>query len=326
MQRSSHGKDTSEHNEEILLAAAYGGAGWQPRQATHREEIGKLWHACGIKNEWGTLRQVILHRPGQELLGIEDPDFVQMLEVPDAKLAQAQHDQLAQTYESEGVKVHLIAPSQVPPPNLMFVADLIFMTPEGAIVCRPASTVRAGEERLLVERLAALGIPIFRMLRGDALFEGADAAWLDSSHVLIGTGVRTNLEGARQLASALSELGVSTSCVDLPRGAMHLMGMLRFPDSGLAVARAQFASPQLIEILEKQGFRVLPVPDSHETIKGLALNLVTLAPGKVLMPGGNPLTQTCLEAAGIACRTVVIDELVKAAGGVACLTGVIERS
>ena len=48
----------------------------------------------------------------------------------------------------------------------MFVADLMFMTPEGAILGRPASTVRAGEERLVARRLAELGVPILRVVRG----------------------------------------------------------------------------------------------------------------------------------------------------------------
>ena len=49
-------------------------------------------------------------------------------------------------------------------PNLMFVADLMFMTPEGAILGRPASTVRTGEERFVARRLAELGIAICRDL------------------------------------------------------------------------------------------------------------------------------------------------------------------
>jgi len=45
---------------------------------------------------------------------------------------------------------------------LMFVSDLMFMTPEGAVLARPASTVRAGEERWVARRLAELGVPILK--------------------------------------------------------------------------------------------------------------------------------------------------------------------
>ena len=39
-------------------------------------------------------------------------------------------------------------------PNLMFCADLFVMTPQGAILARPASDVRAGEERWVARGLA----------------------------------------------------------------------------------------------------------------------------------------------------------------------------
>ena len=99
------------------------------------------------------------------------------------------------------------------------------MTPEGAILGRPASTVRAGEERWIARRLADLGIPIARTVRGQGTFEGADAMWLDATTVLVGRGLRTNAEGAAQVAATLGEMGVETIVVDMPWGTMHLMGM-----------------------------------------------------------------------------------------------------
>jgi N-dimethylarginine dimethylaminohydrolase len=48
----------------------------------------------------------------------------------------------------------------------MFMADLMFMTPEGMILARPASDVRAGEERQAARKLAELGIPIVRSISG----------------------------------------------------------------------------------------------------------------------------------------------------------------
>jgi N-dimethylarginine dimethylaminohydrolase len=67
----------------------------------------------------------------------------------------------------------------------MFVADCMFMTAEGAIRGRSASTVRAGEERWVARRLAALGVPIVRSVRGTGTFEGSDAMGLDPATVLV---------------------------------------------------------------------------------------------------------------------------------------------
>ena len=186
-----------------FAAAAYGGEGWSPRTTTLRQEIGSVWTACGLTSEWSPLRSVLLHRPGAELLQVDDPDGANMLAPVDLPLAQRQHDLMARAYREAGVAVHYVEPADAALPNLMFVADLMFMTPEGAIVGRPASTVRAGEERFVARRLAALGIPILRSLRGGGTFEGADAAWIDEGTALVATGLRTNAEGAAQVLSLI---------------------------------------------------------------------------------------------------------------------------
>lgn len=188
--------------------SAYGGGNWSPRISSHREEIGRLWGACGINSEWARLEAVLLHTPGPELIDIPDPESAQMLAIPDLEKARQQHEAIAQAYRENGVTVHYVEPDGIPTPNQIFCADLLFMTPEGAILARPASTVRAGEERWISRRLADLGIPIVRTLRGNAVFEGADAHWLDDRTVLIGRGLRTNDEAIEQISSVLGEMGV----------------------------------------------------------------------------------------------------------------------
>ena len=309
----------------LFNAAAYGGPGWSARRASLRQEIGGLWGTCGVATEWSPLRAVLLHRPGDELMADPDPDRAQMLDVVDAGRAGEQHDALAQAYRDAGIFVHYVEPPERPTPNLMFVADLLFMTPEGAIVGRPASTVRAGEERFIARRLAELGIPILRTVRGTGTFEGADAAWLDPHTVLLATGLRTNAEGAAQVTSLLQEMEIEVVPAGLPFGAMHLMGQLRTADRDLAIAwpgRVPFAA---VEALRARDYTVLLLPDEEEAKRGMALNFVTLGPRQILMAAGNPSTQAFYQQAGIACRTVEVDELVKAAGGIGCLTGILER-
>ena len=188
-------------------SAAYGGAGWSPRPASLREEIGRLWGACGIETEWGPLKAVLLHRPGAELVAVTEPNAASMFELLNVDRALAQHDALARAYSDAGVAVHYVNPPEAPPPNQMFVADLFFMTPEGAILGRPASSVRAGEERWVARRLADLGVPILGSVRGRGTFEGADATWVDPKTALLATGLRTNAEGAAQVRRLLEGMG-----------------------------------------------------------------------------------------------------------------------
>ena len=305
--------------------AAYGGPGWSPRVSSLREELGSIWGTCGVDNEWSALKAVLLHRPGPELAGVTDPDAVQMLEKVDPERVAMQHDALAQEYREEGAVVHYVEPSGAPPPNLMFVADLFFPTPEGVILARPASTVRAGEERWVARRLANLGVPILRSVGGRGIFEGADALWLAPGAVLLATGLRTNAEGAGQVADLLREMAVDVVPMGLPHGAMHLMGTLRFLDSDLAVAWSDQVPYAAVEALRQHGYRVLFTPDEDEVRQGSALNFVTLGPRRILMAAGNPITQAFYREAGIYCRTVEVDELLKAAGGIGCLTGILER-
>ena len=86
---------------------------------------------------------------------------------------------MAQAYRNADVQVYYLDPGEPVTPNSIFCADLFFMTPQGAILARPASTVRAGEERLVARRLAALDVPILMSVHGDGVFEGADAMWID---------------------------------------------------------------------------------------------------------------------------------------------------
>lgn len=311
---------------EPFNAAAYGGEGWSPRTLPLRQEVGTVWAACGVSTEWAPLRSVLLHRPGDELGASNDPDAVQMIEPLDLIRAQDQHDRMAEAYRAAGVTVHYVEPAQPASPNQMFVADLMFMTPEGAILARPASTVRAGEERQVARRLADLGIPILRSVRGLGTFEGADAAWLDPTSVILGRGLRTNDEGARQVTSTLNEMGVAVVQVDLPFGTMHLMGMLRFVDRDLAIAWPKRFVHRGVDALKRYGFQVAFIPDEREAAMGKALNFVTLGPRHILTAAGNPETQGFYEGLGITCATIEVDELAKAAGATGCLTGIIERA
>jgi arginine deiminase len=304
--------------------AAYGGPGWSARDADMRTEIGSVWAACGSDSEYLQLRAVLLHRPGAELR-VADVDAAQMLAQPDPARAAAQHDALADAYRSAGVTVHYVEPVAAKP-NLMFCADLFFMTPAGAILARPASTVRAGEERLVAARLAALGVPILRSVAGRGTFEGADAMWLDTRSVMIGRGLRTNEEGARQVAATLAEQGVSTVIVDLPVGAMHLMGQLRIVDRDLAFVRRGRIDERGLEGLHERGMVVSSFPDDAEMDRGFGNNIVTLSPRRILMPADNPRTREFYESHDVECIEVEMDELAKAAGAVGCLSGVVERA
>ncbi|MGC8874787.1 MAG: dimethylarginine dimethylaminohydrolase family protein [Chloroflexia bacterium] len=313
-------------NAGAPLPAAYGGSGWSPRTTSLHEEMGTIWGDFRVSSEWGRLEAVLLHRPGVEVEGLAEHDRALMLEPLDPQAMRREHRELERAYRQAGVEVHFLDPDGPVPPNTMFCRDLFFMTPEGAILARPASTVRAGEERAVAQKLAALGIPILLSVHGRGTFEGADALWVDERTVILATGLRTNAEGAAQVEGVLRSLGIEVIRVGLAHGSMHLLGVLNFAGPDLAVAWPWRVPQEAVDALQRRGFRVLFPPEEEELRVRMALNFVPLEPYRILMPADCPRARELYEAAGIACVELEIGALRRAAGGMGCLTGILRRA
>ncbi|MFT4976786.1 MAG: N-dimethylarginine dimethylaminohydrolase [Myxococcota bacterium] len=304
--------------------ATFGGPGFQPRQGEHSDDIGGAWGRCGVSDEHRPLKSVLMRWPGEELEYTDDPDHWLHLEKPDLSLLRRQAEAIAAVLESRGCRVRWLR-EPAPSPNLLFMRDTFWMTPEGAILGRMGSQQRAGEERYTARALAAADIPILSTPRGAATFEGADALWVDARTVFVGQGRRTNSAGLRHLQQTLGE-GVEWMAVPLPGTTQHLLGVLNFIDArhvGLWEGRSP---PALIDALRARGFRTLMLPDGPELSEGRAMNWVCLGPNEVLMPSGCPDTRDRLRAAGVGVYEADVGEYLKAGGALGCLVGILERS
>lgn len=309
-----------------ILSAAYGGELWSPRTVAMTEDMASVWGDWGVSSEIGKLHAVLLRRPGSELDAITDFNAMQMRSDLCPERVREQHDALADAYRAAGVAVHYVERGRIDKPNAMFVRDLMLMTPEGAIVTRPASTVRAGEERLVAEALAQLGVPILMSVHGSGTFEGADVIWVDEHLCFLAEGLRTNEEGSNQVERMLREIGVAEIVrVGLPHGAMHLDGLLAIIDRDLAVVWPRRTPFKAVSTLRKRGFRFVEVDDEREAQECLPMNFVALAPGEILMPAGGSSMREKYEAAGVRCHVVEIGECIKAGGGIHCMTGFLKR-
>ena len=310
----------------MSVSTAYGGGVWSPRLASMRDDMAEAWGDWGVSSECGRLHAVLLRRPGPELDAIEDFDAVQMRAGLDPDLARRQHDALAAAYRACGVEVYYVERGRIDKPNSMFVRDLMLMTPEGAIVTRPASTVRAGEERLVAEALARAGVPILMTVHGGGTFEGADVAWVDRDLCFLAEGLRTNEEGANQVERMLREIGVRDVVrVGLPYGAMHLDGLLALVDRDLAVVWPRRTPFKVVQTLRARGFRLIEVEDEAETQACLPMNGVAVAPGEIVVPAGGTTMLARYAEAGVVCHVVEVGELIKAGGGIHCMTGFLKR-
>src|SRR5215208_4770195 len=114
--------------------AAHGGEGWAPREGSLLDELGSIWADCGVRSECGTLRAVLMRRPGPEIEGVNDARAALWFSLLDPARARAQHDALTDLYRSHGVTVHLVEEVPLDKPNAYFCRDLFAMTPTGAVI------------------------------------------------------------------------------------------------------------------------------------------------------------------------------------------------
>ena len=304
-----------------------GGSGWIARAATHAQEVerGAVWARCGYRSEVDPLEAVMLGWPPDTLGAIDDPERCLMSARVELAAMRAETDAIAAAYRRNGVEVHVARPAEPVPPNFVFMRDLFFMTPGGAIIARMASGQRAGEERHAAAALAAAGFPILRTIGGSATFEGADALWLERDVVMVGVGFRTNRGGADQVRDVLREQGIDCVTVDLGPGVQHLLGAVTFLDHRVAAVHGDAVTAELRGVLGDAGYQLLVLEADAELLRGRAMNLVALDAGHVLMPAGNPRTRCRLESIGCRVEEVEVGQYLKAAGGLGCLTGIVRR-
>jgi N-dimethylarginine dimethylaminohydrolase len=308
--------------------SAHGGDDWQQRPTALSDELGSLWRDCGVSYEWGKLRSVLLHHPGSEIENITDPSAVLWTEALHPALAREQHRNLANFYENLGVEVNYIkaGTDTSTKPNLYFVRDLFTMTPNGAVVSRPASQVRAGEECIISRTLADLNVPILLTPYGEAFLEGPDILLVSDDLAFVGTGLRTNHQGAELAARLLKDIGYGQVVkVQTTYGCGHLDGVVSIIDKDLALLYPTRISYVVYETLRQHGFRLLDLPDGVEAQTGMAINIVPLEPGRVLLPHNNPRTKQLLNSSGVECDEIDVSELMKGGGSVHCMTGVLKR-
>lgn len=320
-----------------LPLPAYHGPGWQPRTRTLTEEVrmGTLWAPGGADSEWGRLAHAALCFPDPGWPCPGNWQLVQYRSAVDFGILRNELAAYRDVLEGLGVTVTTLpAPSLEtgqgparPLYNGCFMRDQFLAVPGGAVVGRMASEPRAGEERHVALGLAKVGVPILRTISGSGTFECSDALWLRPDLLVIGTGNRTDASGAHQVTQAMTEWGVRVLTVDMPRRVQHLLGLLQIVAPGSAVLRVSCAPTALTQILDECGIRVLELPESTEVTYGQAMNFVTIGEREVIMIAGCPVVRGMLEEFGVRVRAVVKgDELVKAAGGLACATGVVQRA
>jgi N-dimethylarginine dimethylaminohydrolase len=267
-----------------------------------------------------------MYRPGPELSRVPaDPSAIHWSTPLDIDIAMRQFDLLLNTYMLNGIEVMKVEQVERPTPNLMFMRDLFVMTRNGAILGRPASDVRAGEEVIVNRFLASHNIPVLLSVTGNGVFEGPDVVYFDTHSVFLGTGIRTNDEGARQVSVALEAQGLEVVHVQTTFGCGHLDGVMSIVGHRKAILYPTRVSYKVYETLRSRGYSIMCLTDSNEAEKFMPINMVALEPDRVIITQQSDHTRKLLEENGISAIPLDLSELMKAGGAMHCLTGVIQR-
>lgn len=185
---------------------------------------------------------------------------------------------------------------------------------------------RRGEERYAAEALSTIGVPIIKTINGNGIFEGDGIMWVDRKTVILGTGCRANAEGASQVERELRDMGVTDFIrFQIPYGHAHLDGLMNFPDLKTVMVFPWQVPYEVCKPLLDRGFNILENPHVEEVKHTFGTNFVTLSPGVVVIPKGNPLTKNILEKTGVQCIEVDLSETVKGWDAVHCMTAFLKR-
>lgn len=304
------------------------GERWFPTETAFAEEMRDYWGDWYCDSEVGRLKAVLMRRPGKEIESVTEANYANFRwKAPmNPDKARKEHDALADIYREHGVTVHYVEDQRADRPNALYMRDQVFMTPEGAIVCRNGISARRGEERYAAQALAELGVPIVRTINGDGFFDGACAMWIDRETVIIGTGARANQAGAAQVEYELRNMGVTNILTfDIPYGHAHLDGLINIADKRVAVLFPWQVPYNVVKALLDRDFTIVEVTDLVEVKENLSTNFVAIEPGKIVMPAGNPDTKSKIEEAGVEVIEADVSEILKGWGAMHCMTSFLKR-
>ena len=246
----------------------------------------------------------------------------------DLELLATQHADFVALLTSLGVGVEILNPVD-DMPDAIFTYDPAFVVPSGVIEFQGAKAVRAGEPPLLAAELEGLGVPRVGRLTGAATADGGDMFWLDNTTLAIGRSYRTNQVAVDQIRAMVEPDGISVEVFDLPHDqgpeyCLHLMSVVSPIRDDLAVVFERLAPVALLQALAVRGIETISVPD--EDYDSLGCNVLTIAPGVVVIAEGNEATATLLRNHGVTVHTYSASEINKGEGGPTCLTRPIHRA
>jgi dimethylargininase len=244
----------------------------------------------------------IVRKPGPDAFqGLTTAD----LGAPDYALLLQQHAAYVATLRLLGLTI--VELDSLPGyPDAYFVEDVAVVVPEVAVITRPGAAARRGEANHMVEVIGRYRSLVSIITPGT--LEGGDVLVV-GKHVMVGLSDRTNAEGARQLALALSPFGYTTAAIPVGDGLHFKSSVNDLGDNTLLITR-DFADHPALAPYERL------VIDNDEAY---AANTLWVN-GTLITPEGFPKTQAQLAELNRPILPLNTSEMRKMDGGLTCLS------
>jgi len=282
----------------------------------------------------GSLKRVLIKHPkdayqSQAKIN-EQSRQLNYIGVPDYNKAIIDYERLVDFLKSSSIQIDYLPKDNITSLDSIYTHDPCVVTNGGIILCNMGKNLRIPESTSIASFFKSIGVPILGQIEAPGTLEGGDVVWINERTVAVGEGYRTNAEGIHQFKTLLKNYVDKVISVPLPHwtgkeDCLHLMSNVSPIDNDLYLVYSRLLPVSFRQYLLELQIQLIEVPD--EEYASMGCNVLAVAPRKVIMINGNPITKLRLETEGVEVHTYDGSEIsIKGAGGPTCLTRPYLRS
>ena len=282
----------------------------------------------------GSLKRVLIKHPkdayqSQAKIN-EQSRQLNYIGVPDYNKAIIDYERLVDFLKSSSIQIDYLPKDNITSLDSIYTHDPCVVTNGGIILCNMGKDLRTPESTSIASFFKSIGVPILGQIEAPGTLEGGDVVWINERTVAVGEGYRTNAEGIHQFKTLLKNHVDKVISVPLPHwtgkeDCLHLMSNVSPIDNDLYLVYSRLLPVSFRQYLLELQIQLIEVPD--EEYASMGCNVLAVAPRKVIMINGNPITKLRLETEGVEVHTYDGSEIsIKGAGGPTCLTRPYLRS
>jgi len=293
-----------------------------------KENFKRLMKDYGCQNMVKPVKKILLKHPknayqNQEKIN-KEASKLNYLGNPDFGKSCTDFDLFIGILKSFDCEIHYLPTENPSSIDSIYTHDPCLVTNKGAIYSNMGKLDRSNEPNLLENYFKSIGVPTLGKIEYPGTLEGGDIVWLNERTIAVGEGYRSNAEGILQLQNILGSLIDNIITVPLPhwtgpKDCLHLMSNISPIDEKLFLVYSKLLPVSFRSSLLDMDIELVEVPDKEYLTMGC--NVLAVAPKKVIMIDGNPITKNLLLEKNVEVHLYDGSEIsFKGSGGPTCLT------